>query len=190
MSRSCSRSQRINSDAYRMSSGSPSASTRRRPSWGPPEPASSAPWSPTRSPPGPSPPSSISRSSATWSARAPAGRRARPGRPRRWSWPRLQGELVPGAGGQLDGLVADEELDGLDPAGPGADLQAVLGERHLDPVAAVMDAEADLLDLGRQDRVEAEHLPARPHAGQAAQHDVDRAGHGAQVDALGGGAAL
>ena len=32
--------------------------------------------------------------------------------------------------------------------------------------------------------------PAGPHAGQAAQHDVDRAGHGPEVDALGGGAAL
>src|SRR5512132_2741356 len=93
------------------------------------------------------------------------------------SRPVLQRELAPGAGAELDGLVADEDLDGLGPAGAGADPHAVLGERDVDSVAAVVDAELELLDLGRQRRVEPEHLPACPHAGQAALHEVDRTGH-------------
>ena len=66
----------------------------------------------------------------------------------------------------------------------------VLGQGDVDAVAPVVDAEAELLDLRREGRLEPEHLPAGAHAGQAAQDDVDRAGHRSQVDAFGGGAAL
>src|SRR5215212_6158851 len=113
----------------------------------------------------------------------PAGQRAWRARRRR-SWALLQGELVLGAWAELDGLVADEDLDGLGRPGPRPDQQVVLDEGDVDPVAAIVDAEADLLDLWRQGRVEAEHLPPGPQAGEAAQHDVDRPGHRAQVDPL------
>src|ERR671912_1693190 len=163
---------------------------------GPPEPASSASWSPTRSPPGPSPPPRfadpachVHRRPYLAPIRDPAGRPARRAR-RRQSWALLQGELVLGAWAELDGLVADQDLDGLGRPGPRPDQQVVLDEGDVDPVAAIVDAEADLLDLWRQGRVETEHLPPGPQAGQAAQHDVDRPGHRPQVDPLGGGATL
>ena len=85
---------------------------------------------------------------------------------------------------------ADEDGDRPRRARPRAHRQAVLRERDVDAVPAVVDAEPQLLDLRRQRRIEAEHRAAGTQAGEAAQHEVDRAGHRAEVDALGGRAAL
>ena len=68
-----------------------------------------------------------------------------------------------------------ETVMGAADAGAGADLKSVLGERHLDAVAAVVDAERSCLTSGGSAGSNAEHLPAGPHPGQAAQHDVHRA---------------
>jgi hypothetical protein len=55
---------------------------------------------------------------------------------------------VAGAGDELDGLVVDQDLDRAAFAGPGADLEVVLGKGDVEAVVPVMDAEAELLDLG------------------------------------------
>src|SRR5919197_3266950 len=114
-------------------------------------------------------------------ARRPRGRR---------SWRAVQRDLALLTGGELHGLVVDQDLDRLGRAGARAEPHVVLGQLDVDPMPAVVDAELEVLDLRWQGRLEPEHWPAGPHAGQAAQHDVDGAGHRAQVDALGGGAAL
>ena len=67
-----------------------------------------------------------------------------------------------GAGDELDGLVVDQDLDWAALARAGADLEVVLGQRDVEAVMSVVDAEAELLDLGRQDRVEPELRPAGP----------------------------
>ena len=51
----------------------------------------------------------------------------------------------------------------------GTDLDPVLGERKLDAVAAIVDAELQLFDLWRDCWVESQHLPAGAHPGEAAQ---------------------
>src|SRR5437867_931671 len=86
--------------------------------------------------------------------------------------PGQQGDLVLLAGGELHDLIADLDVDRLGRAGACAEPQVVLGQLDVDPVATVVDAEPELLDRWWQRRVEAEHRPAGPHAGQAAQHDV------------------
>ena len=91
---------------------------------------------------------------------------------------------------QVHSVVAHQDSNGCCRARAGTDLDPVLGERKLDAVAAIVDAEPQLFDLWRQRRVESEDLPAGAHAGEAAQHDVYRAGHRPEVDALCGGSAL
>src|SRR5215218_285563 len=113
----------------------------------------------------------------TWRpARRPRGRR---------SWRALQRDLALLAGGELHGLVADQDLDGLCRAGARAEPHVVLGQLDVDPMPAVVDAEVELLDLRGQGGLEAEYRrPTGPHPGEAAQHDVDRAGHRPKVDSL------
>src|SRR5204863_3129769 len=107
---------------------------------------------------------------------------------RSWRPPKRDFALL--AGGQLDGLVADEDADGCGDAGSGAEPHVVRGKGDVNAVAAVVNTELELLHLRRQRRVEAEHRPAGPHPGQATQHDVHRPGHRPEVHTLGGGPAL
>src|SRR5450631_481079 len=132
-------------------------------------------------------------------AGAPAGavctgawhdRRAACRRHEKRSLPVLQRELVLGAGGELDGFALDENLDGRCAAGTRLNLHVVHGQRDVNAVAPIVHAEFELLDLRRQSWLEPKHLPTRLHAGQAAQHDVDRASHRPKVDAFGGRPAL
>ena len=61
---------------------------------------------------------------------------------------------------QVHSVVAHEDSNGCCRARAGTDLDPVLGERKLDAVAAIVDAELQLFDLWRHCWVESEHLPA------------------------------
>src|SRR6266540_4962330 len=97
-----------------------------------------------------------SRSASSRSRACPRAARCRR------SWRALQRDLACLPGGELDGLVVDEHLDRLRRAGARAEPHVVLGQLDVDAVAAVVDAELELLDRGRQRGVEPEHGPAGP----------------------------
>src|SRR5690606_10440988 len=70
------------------------------------------------------------------------------------------------------------------------DAQLRMGDLDHQPVPTVLDRKHQALELARQTRLEVQHLVAHLDPRIAALHQVYGAGHGAEVDALGGRAAL
>src|SRR4029453_10655722 len=86
-------------------------------------------------------------------------------------------EGMPLAWAQVHSFIAHQDSNGCCRARAGTDLDPVLGERKLDAVAAIVDAELQLFDLWRDCWVESEHLPAGAHPGEGTQHKIYRACH-------------
>ena len=75
-------------------------------------------------------------------------------------------------------------------AGAGGQLNPVLGDGGVDVKVAVAERKPETGELGRQLRVHEQHVVADLHAGVAPLHEIDGAGDGTEVDAVGRDAAL
>jgi hypothetical protein len=102
----------------------------------------------------------------------------------------VEGDGAGRTGGQGDQLVADRHLHGGVVAWACAERHLVVGDLDVDALTAVADLEPQAAQVVGEPGVEVEGVVAGFEPGVGALEEVDGAGRGAEVDALGGGAAL